>query len=52
MKTKQILSASIATTVKERFDNFCNDRKINKSRLVEWLLEQHIGLFEETEVKK
>ncbi len=44
-KSKEILSASINTEVKSRFDIFCADRQINKSRLVEWLIEQHIEQF-------
>lgn len=43
--TRQTLSASMSTEVKNKFDIFCADRKINKSRLVEWLIEQHIECF-------
>ncbi len=43
--TRQTLSASLDTAVKNRFDKFCQERQINKSRLVEWLIEQHIEQF-------
>ena len=43
--TRQTLSASVSTNVKTKFDTFCADRQINKSRLVEWLIEQHIEQF-------
>lgn len=51
-KTRQILSASLDTKVKNRFDQFCLDRQINKSRLVEWLIEQHIESFLIPEIKE
>lgn len=43
--TRQTLSASIGTEVKNKFDTFCAEKQINKSRLVEWLIEQHIEQF-------
>ncbi len=46
MPTKNThLISTLTPGTKEKFETFCKERQINKSKLVEWLLLQHIDQF-------
>ncbi len=34
---------TLSSELRKEFDNFCEERAINKSQLIEWLILQYIG---------
>ena len=34
---------TLSGELKKEFDNFCKEKAINKSKLIEWLILQYIG---------
>ena len=43
-KEKRIpMHITLSKEISEQFDNFCTEKDVNKSRLIEWVLLQYIG---------
>jgi len=42
----KLLTISLSPETKKKFDEYCDKEIKNKSRLVEWLLEQYMGQLE------
>ena len=47
----KLLTVSLTPEVKSKFDDYCDREIKNKSRLVEWLIEQYIGQFSESKTQ-
>ncbi len=41
----KLLTVSMTPEVKKKFDEYCEENIKNKSRLVEWLIEQYIEKY-------
>ena len=48
----KLLTISLTPEVKKQFDDYCEREIKNKSRLVEWLIEQYIGQFSESKTQE
>ena len=41
----KLLTVSLTPEVKKQFDDYCDKEIKNKSRLVEWMIEQYIAQY-------
>lgn len=46
-RNTKLLTISMSADVKEVFDEFCNENSTNKSKLISWLIQQHLGKIKE-----
>lgn len=42
-RNTKLLTISMSEEAKKEFDSFCDNNTINKSKLVAWLIQQHLG---------
>lgn len=42
-RNTRLLTISMSEDAKKEFDSFCNENTVNKSKLVAWLIQQHLG---------
>lgn len=51
-RNTRLLTISMSEDAKKEFDSFCNDNTVNKSKLVAWLIQQHLGKIKVSEEEK
>lgn len=42
-RNTKLLTISMSEDVKKKFDEFCNEHLTNKSKLISWLIQQHLN---------
>ncbi len=50
-RNTKLLTISMPAEDKQIFDEFCDENMTNKSRLISWLIQQHLGKVKEGGVK-
>ncbi len=47
----KLLTVSMSPELKQKFDDYCEENIKNKSRLVEWLIEQYMQTYVSQDVE-
>ena len=42
-RNTKLLTISMSEEVRKEFDEFCNEHMTNKSKLISWLIQQHLN---------
>ncbi len=45
-RNTKLLTISMTEDVRKEFDEFCDEHMTNKSRLISWLIQQHLNEIE------
>jgi metal-responsive CopG/Arc/MetJ family transcriptional regulator len=50
-RNTRLLTISMSEDAKKEFDSFCDENTVNKSKLIAWLIQQHLNELKKGGVK-